>query len=271
MAQKIVVQDGIITYSTSDPTEAVDFTIAGQANVTKQLNVGDDLLANGLITTQNGVDLEITTSLTGDLKLAPGGNLLLNNVAWPNGTVTPTPGIFIGASSSNILQYYQFIIATALSDNLTQNDLNIAYPGTQIGQYVIGPTVMYFYAGGGTWRKFISENSGPSLTSITTVSYNSPPTISAFDLPPNATILNIQVVVDQTFTGSPAMAIGISGDSTKYADNTEIDLLAVERSSFIIYPGQIPPVLIEPVEIYYAANSATSGSARVIISYYLGA
>ena len=42
MAQKIIVQDGLIAYTSSDPTQFVDFNIAGQLNVAANLNVGND-------------------------------------------------------------------------------------------------------------------------------------------------------------------------------------------------------------------------------------
>jgi hypothetical protein len=270
MAQKIVVQDGIITYSASDPTESVDFTIKGQTNITKQLNVGDDIFADGLITTQNGVDLEISTTSSGNLKFTPGGSILLKNVAWPNGTVTPTPGVFIGSSATNVLQYYQFIVATSLSDNLTQSELNSDYPDTQAGQSVLGPTVIYFCAGGGTWRKCVSASSSTLFTSVTSLVYNSASSIIALELPANATILNIQVVIDQTFTGTPEISIGISGNITKYSSTSDVNLLSIAETTFVINPGKLPIGFDETINIYYASNSAVTGAARIIISYYSG-
>ena len=105
MAQKNIVQDGIVVYSTSDPALSVDFSILGQANVSKQLNVGDDPLASGLITTQASQDLIIQTGAGGNLRLIPstGGLITINNISWP--TNTATIGTFLGVSASNTLAF----------------------------------------------------------------------------------------------------------------------------------------------------------------------
>jgi len=110
MAQKIKLQDGNIVYSASDPAHAVNFGINGQLNVTKELNVGDDPLADGIITTPVDLDLNIITAGTGKLKLVTDltGAILLNNVQWPDGTVVPVPGMYIGVSALNTLQFYTF-------------------------------------------------------------------------------------------------------------------------------------------------------------------
>jgi hypothetical protein len=107
MSQIVKVQDSNIVYSATDPADDLLFDIAGQLNVTKEVNVGNDPLANGQISTLNsGIDLIITT-ISGNLKLQPvGGSILLNNVAWPDGTVSPTTGMYLGVSALNTLQFY---------------------------------------------------------------------------------------------------------------------------------------------------------------------
>jgi hypothetical protein len=114
MANRILVQDGKITYATSDPVRNIDMGIAGLLNVTKQVNVGDDPLAAGMIQTPPGssVDLKIKTNTDGvsygNIKLEPvtGGRIILNNVAWPSGIVSPIPGMYLGVSGLNTLQFY---------------------------------------------------------------------------------------------------------------------------------------------------------------------
>jgi len=113
MAQKILVQDGNIIYAASDPAYDVNFGVNGQVNVTKQITVGDNIAAPGLISTPigSGVDLIFRTNtdgvLNGNIKLEPvaSGNILLNNVAWPDGTVAPVPGMYLGVSALNNLQF----------------------------------------------------------------------------------------------------------------------------------------------------------------------
>lgn len=115
MAQQIKVQDGIVVYSTSDPIATdIDFTVRGLLNITKEVNIGDNPLAPGLIKTPpgSGVDLIIRTDndgfTFGNIKLepTPSGSIILNNVAWPDGTVTPVPGMYLGVSAPNTLQFY---------------------------------------------------------------------------------------------------------------------------------------------------------------------
>lgn len=122
MAQRVVVQDGKISYTSSDPTLLdVDFGVAGVISVTKQLNIGNDPLADGLITTPpaTGADLIFRTntdgSLNGNIKFEPvtGGSILLNNVAWPDGTIQPSPGMYLGVSALNTLQFYTLPTAAA--------------------------------------------------------------------------------------------------------------------------------------------------------------
>ncbi len=116
MAQRVVVQDGKVLYVTSDPLSLdMDFNISGQLAVTKQVNVGDDILAAGLIETPpgSGVDLIIRShndgSAFGNIKLdseTDGGRIVLNNVLWPDGTVPPVVGMYLGVSALNTLQFY---------------------------------------------------------------------------------------------------------------------------------------------------------------------
>ena len=103
----VKVQSGHAEFLTTDPSLDLKFDVAGQLNVTKEINVGNDPLADGQISTLSpGIDLVITTD-SGNLKLQPvGGSILLNNVAWPDGTVSPTPGMYLGVSALNELQYY---------------------------------------------------------------------------------------------------------------------------------------------------------------------
>lgn len=107
MAQTIKVQDGFIAYSATDPGLALEFNVDGNMYVSTSLSVGADPLISGLITTPEGTeaDLLITTGGAGILKLQQNdiGTLTLNNVQWPASEIQP--GMYIGASSLNILEY----------------------------------------------------------------------------------------------------------------------------------------------------------------------
>lgn len=129
MAQQIKVQDGVVVYSTSSPvaprltpntpTGDVDFLINGQLGVSLQLNVGNDPLADGTISSPVGTDLIIAPGKNISLQ-TPSGLVIINNVSWPNGVVTPVPGMYLGVSALNTLQFlvlpkpaYQLFSATA--------------------------------------------------------------------------------------------------------------------------------------------------------------
>lgn len=153
MAQKIIVQDGNIAYTTSDPsTHLVNFDIGGQLNVASNLNVGNDPMSPGIITTSSGQSLTITTGAGGNLSLSPSGALLLNGATWPIGSLSVNPGQYLGASGLNTLAFYSFIFAFNGSDTLTISQLNTLYPSIQPGQSVIGPTVSYLCVSSGQWR-----------------------------------------------------------------------------------------------------------------------
>jgi len=152
MTQKIIVQDGNVVYSTSDPAYDVNFGINGHLNVSKEVIVGQNGLAGGIISTNIAEDLTITTGAGGNLKLSPLGSILLNNVAWPSGPLSVTQGSYLGASNLNTLAFYPFVIAFNGSDALDQTALNLTYPLAQPGQSVIGPTVVYQCVSFNTWR-----------------------------------------------------------------------------------------------------------------------
>lgn len=159
--QKIKIQDGIVSYSASDPDAALAFNVDGQINVTKELNVGDSTDINGIIATPTGVDLVIQPGAGGNLSLVQGNGaaLSLNGMQWPTGAVSPNPGMFLGASALNTLEFYPFVLDSVGSDTLTPTQLNIAYPNIQPGQSVIGPTVVYLCVSTGQWR-LLSNGSG---------------------------------------------------------------------------------------------------------------
>ena len=122
MAQTVIVQDGIIVYKTSDSTQQVNLQVIGQVNAT--------------------------------------GKSSFNGVTYPDGTVTPIAGMYMGSSASNVLQFYPFVLATNGSDALSLATLNSTYPTAQPGQSVLGPTVVYLCTSAGVWRKY----SAPAVT-----------------------------------------------------------------------------------------------------------
>lgn len=162
MAQSIKVQDGYIVLSSADPQFDVNVDVKGELNVTKQLFVGNDTSAPGTITssldttTEIGQDLIITTANGlnggGNLSLIPSGALILNGYQWPTGSIPATPGSYLGATSSNTLEFLQFTYAYTSNDSMTVSELNTAYPNILSGQNVVGNTVIYQCVSPGVWR-----------------------------------------------------------------------------------------------------------------------
>lgn len=165
MTQNIKIQDGVVIYSTPSPaapklspnpipTGDVDFIVNGQLGVSLELSVGNDPLADGTIESPPGTDIIIEPGKHLSIQ-TPSGDILLNNVQWPSGS--PVPGMFLGTSALNVLEFYAFIIGTEGSDVLSNAYLNATYPTATVGQMVLGPTVIYLFIGSGIWRTLVAS------------------------------------------------------------------------------------------------------------------
>ena len=161
-AYRIAVQSGEVIYSSADPETSVNVNINGVATVRDNLYVGDNTQSGGTITTEVGQDLTLTTGTGGNIILRPNaGSLVINNVVWSNPIGNVVPGVFLGSSSLNNLQFYSFILPlpqsspgypNPYSDNLTTPDLNYYYPNAQPGQSAVGPAVLYLCISASSWR-----------------------------------------------------------------------------------------------------------------------
>ncbi len=171
MAQKIKPQDGIVTYTSPDVLLPVEMNINGQMNVRDSVNVGDDILLDGIISTADGSlinspNLEITTGAYGSLNIhqhSTGGRLTFNNVQWPPGAIIPNPGMFLGITATNTLEYLPFVLGFNPSDTLTLADLNGLYPSALPGQNVIGTNVIYLCISTGDWRIIATTTPSPGI------------------------------------------------------------------------------------------------------------
>jgi len=160
MTQQIKVQDGKLVYGNTDPQLPVDVDVIGNVNIQNAFTIGSATFEDATLTTADalvapGADLEITTGTNGSLSIhqnAVGGTLLFNNVQWPTGVITPVPGMFVGVSGLNTLEYFPFIMGYESNDALTLSELNSTYPAAQPGQYVVSANVIYFCVSAGEWR-----------------------------------------------------------------------------------------------------------------------
>lgn len=197
MTQKIQVQDGNIIYAASDPTQQVNMEVDGKVTVAGNLVVGGNPDANGTISSPSSGNLTITTSVGGNVIIDPAGNIVLKDAVWPDGTVTPVPGMFLGVDALNALQYYAFALATVGSDTLTASDLNIAYPNAKIGQFVVGPTVVYLCVGASDWR-ILGPSSGSGSYNLIWTTAGNLRTLTGYTDPGNIT----QTVRSASFVGN---------------------------------------------------------------------
>lgn len=101
----------------------------------------------------------------------------------------------------------------------------------------------------------------------TSVAFGSSSSITAFTLPANAVVDNVQMIVDTAFDGTPSLSVGISGTTSKYMGSGDNDLKGVATTVYQTHPGLVADGSSESIVITYSAGSATVGAARVIVSY----
>jgi hypothetical protein len=123
--------------------------------------------------------------------------------------------------------------------------------------------------GTGTLSWGAAGNTAPCATmDTTTVAFDSVSPVSAFTLPANAIVDEVEVVIDTTFNGtSPQLSVGISGTTAKYMGATGNDLKAAAGTRYVAHPNEPAVGTTEAIIITYAADSSSAGSARVLVTY----
>lgn len=113
----------------------------------------------------------------------------------------------------------------------------------------------------------IAAGSDKIITDTTTLAFGSTSPLSMFNLPANAVVHGISVVIDTAFNGTPSLSIGIAGTVSKYLGSTSVDLTQAATTSFDVEPALASVGSIEAVIATYAAGGATAGSARLLVAY----
>lgn len=113
----------------------------------------------------------------------------------------------------------------------------------------------------------IAAGSDKIITDTTTLAFGSTSPLSMFNLPANAVVHGISVVIDTAFNGAPSLSIGIAGTVSKYLGSTSVDLTQAATTSFGAEPALASVGSIEAVIATYAAGGATAGSARLLVAY----
>lgn len=121
--------------------------------------------------------------------------------------------------------------------------------------------------GAGNWGYTSIATSSSIATETTTVAFNSSSPITQFTLPATAVVWEMNVIVDTPFTGGTGstLTVGVSGTTAKYLGATDSDLSTA--GTYGGPPGLTADGSTEALIITYAQNSATAGSARVVVKY----
>lgn len=121
-------------------------------------------------------------------------------------------------------------------------------------------------AGGLAWvPSAAAENL--QATDTTSLAFGSSSPVAMFTLPANAVVLKVEVVIDTAFNGAPSLSIGIAGSTSKYMPSTNVDLTAAAGTVFEVSPGLAASGSTEDLIATYAANGASAGAARMLVTY----
>lgn len=105
-------------------------------------------------------------------------------------------------------------------------------------------------------------------TDTTSLAFGSSATVSMFNLPANAVVQAVRVIVDTIFNGTPSISVGISGSTSKYMASSQVDLKdAAGAKIYESLPALTASGSAEALIISYSAGSATTGAARVEVDY----
>ena len=135
------------------------------------------------------------------------------------------------------------------------------------------PTAGFFVLtdAAGNWSYAAGGNTAICDTvDTTTLVFNSAATVAMFNLPANAIVVDVTVVVDAAFVGGTGatVSIGIAGTVSKYSGSGDADLSAAN-----VYdagnPGLPSVAGVEAVIATYSAGGATGGSARLLVTYVI--
>jgi hypothetical protein len=106
------------------------------------------------------------------------------------------------------------------------------------------------------------------LVDTTSLAFNSASSVSMFNLPANAVVHRVEVIIDTSWaTGTATMTVGVSGTTSKYAGSNLIDLYGAAKDVYVSTPGEIANGSAESLIITYAASTSTAGAARVLVYY----
>lgn len=106
-------------------------------------------------------------------------------------------------------------------------------------------------------------------TDTTDLAFDSTGTVAMFQLPADAVVRKVAIVVDEAFDGTPSVSIGVTGELSRYMGSTQVDLTAVDGTVFEVDPSTVAEGTAQDLIATYSAAGATQGAARMLVSYVI--
>ena len=106
-------------------------------------------------------------------------------------------------------------------------------------------------------------------TDTTDLVFDSTGTVAMFQLPANAVVRLVAVIVDAPFDGTPSLSIGVTGELSRYLGSTQVDLTAAAGTVFEVDPAAAAEATAQDLIATYSAGGATEGAARMLVSYVI--
>ena len=106
-------------------------------------------------------------------------------------------------------------------------------------------------------------------TDTTDLAFNSTGTVAMFQLPANAVVRLVAIVIDTAFNGTPSLSIGVTGQLSRYLGSTQVNLTAAAGTVFEVDPATAAELTAQDLIATYSAGGATQGAARMLVSYVI--
>lgn len=99
----------------------------------------------------------------------------------------------------------------------------------------------------------------------TDLAFGSGASVALFQLPANAVVDNVAVVIDTPFNNTPSLTVGVSGTPAKYMTSQQVDLTSPATTIWRANPGILPNASAENLIATFSAGGATVGAARILV------
>ncbi len=124
-------------------------------------------------------------------------------------------------------------------------------------------------ASGVVTLEWVNAAGGDDVVKVdtTALAFGDSSPLAMFTMPANALGLEIEVIIDTAFDGTPSLSIGVSGTPSKFMAATEVDLTAEAGTIWHVKLANAPEGGSQALIATYAAGGATAGAARIITRY----